>query len=199
MGRPREFDVDEALQTAMQLFWRKGYEGTSLHDLTEGMGITKPSLYSYFGNKEELFYKALARYEETKMKFFYEALEEPSPRKMVERILRGFVDAQTVDTDPCGCMSISSALACSEAAAKIQQSLIESRHRAETLLAKKLEQARDNGARLPANHTPCDFARYVMTIAQGTAVQAASGAERDALYRVVDMSLQLWPEPALVD
>ncbi|ECE6962102.1 TetR/AcrR family transcriptional regulator, partial [Salmonella enterica subsp. enterica] len=55
MGRPREFDADEALQTALELFWRKGYEGTSITDLTDGMGITKPSLYGAFGNKEELF------------------------------------------------------------------------------------------------------------------------------------------------
>ena len=63
-GRPREFDVDEALDRALQVFWRKGYEGASLPDLTEAMGINRPSLYAAFGNKEELFRKALDRYAE---------------------------------------------------------------------------------------------------------------------------------------
>ena len=102
MGRPREFDVDDALETAMELFWRKGYEGTSLTDLTEGMGITKPSLYGVFGNKEGLFLKALERYERTKMNFFHEALKEPKARDVAWKILRGFADSQTAETGPSG-------------------------------------------------------------------------------------------------
>ena len=64
-----EFDVDIALDSALELFWRKGYEGTSLSDLTDAMGITRPSLYATFGNKEELFRKALDRYDDTCMAF----------------------------------------------------------------------------------------------------------------------------------
>jgi AcrR family transcriptional regulator len=195
MGRPREFDVDEALETAMELFWRKGYEGTSLTDLTEGMGITKPSLYGVFGNKEALFLKALERYERTKMSFFHEALKEPKARVTAEKILRGFADAQTADKDPSGCMGINSALACSEAAADIQKCLIENRHRGEHELGKRFERAAQEGD-LPPGHEPFDLARYIMTISQGTAIQAASGADRAALYRVIDMALQFWPEPA---
>ena len=62
MGRPRSFDVDVALDQALQVFWQKGYEGASLTDLTEAMGINRPSLYCAFGSKEELFRKALDRY-----------------------------------------------------------------------------------------------------------------------------------------
>ena len=64
IGRPRAFDVDEALDRALEVFWRKGYEGASLPDLTEAMGINRPSLYAAFGNKEALFRKAIDRYAE---------------------------------------------------------------------------------------------------------------------------------------
>lgn len=193
MGRPREFDVDEALETAMELFWRKGYEGTSLTDLTEGMGITKPSLYGVFGNKEGLFLKALERYERTKMHFFHEALKAPKARDVAEKILRGFADSQTAETGPSGCLGINGALACSEAAAEIQKCLIENRQRGERDLGKRFERAAKEGD-LPVGHEPYDLARYIMTISQGTAIQAASGADRSALYRVIDMALQFWPE-----
>lgn len=193
MGRPREFDVDEALETAMELFWRKGYEGTSLTDLTDGMGITKPSLYGVFGSKEGLFLKALERYEQTKMNFFYEALKEPKARDVAEKILRGFANAQTPESGPSGCLGINGALACSEAAAEIQKCLVENRHRGENMLGERFSRAAEEGD-LPDGHEPYDLARYIMTISQGTAIQAASGADRTALYRVVDMAMQFWPK-----
>src|SRR5437868_2033620 len=74
-GRPREFDIDEALAAALRVFWSKGYEGASLTDLTEAMGITRPSLYAAFGNKESLFRKALDLYEREKLAYVGEALK----------------------------------------------------------------------------------------------------------------------------
>ena len=76
MGRPRAFDVDKALDRALEVFWRKGYEGTSLPDLTEAMGINRPSLYAAFGNKESLFRKVLQRYTDEHMAFIGAALIE---------------------------------------------------------------------------------------------------------------------------
>ena len=78
VGRPREFDVEEALSAALKVFWRKGYEGASLTDLTEAMGITRPSLYCAFGNKEALFKKALDLYEREKLCFIDGALAAPT-------------------------------------------------------------------------------------------------------------------------
>ncbi len=86
MGRPREFDADKALDQAMQVFWRKGYEGASVTDLTEAMGITRPSLYAAFGNKDELFRKVLDRYEAGPGRYVAEALDAPTARATVERI-----------------------------------------------------------------------------------------------------------------
>ena len=85
-GRPRAFDIDEALEQALQVFWRKGYLGTSLTDLTEAMGINRPSLYATFGNKEALFRKVLDRYSERQTAYLRSALEEPTARSSQSRL-----------------------------------------------------------------------------------------------------------------
>src|SRR3569623_2081793 len=94
-GRPREFCVDDALSAALRVFWSKGYEGASLNDLTEAMGITRPSLYAAFGNKEALFRKALDLYEREKLAYIGQALEAPTSREVVERLLHGALAMQT--------------------------------------------------------------------------------------------------------
>ncbi|MBA8901250.1 MULTISPECIES: TetR/AcrR family transcriptional regulator [unclassified Phyllobacterium] len=192
MGRPREFDADEALQTALELFWRKGYEGTSITDLTDGMGITKPSLYGAFGNKEELFRMALERYEQNYMAFFWAALEKSDARTVAMDILHGFADAQTCDCNPSGCMGINAAMACSDAAAAIQKTIIEKRQMGQKALARRFARAKREGD-LKTECDPEDLARFIMTISQGTAVQASSGTERDELYRLIDIAMRSWP------
>ena len=93
VGRPRAFDTDAALEKAMMVFWHKGYDGASLTDLTDAMGINRPSLYAAYGNKEQLFRKALDRYGEGPASYFAEALEEPTARKVIEKLLRETTDA----------------------------------------------------------------------------------------------------------
>src|SRR4029453_7426577 len=115
-GRPRAFDVDEALDRALEVFWRQGYEGTALSDLTAKMGINRPSLYATFGNKEALFRKVLDRYAERPAAYIREALEEPTPRPVVERALSGAVEALTDPGQPKGCLLVQGALSCGEAA-----------------------------------------------------------------------------------
>ena len=94
-GRPREFCVDHALAQALRVFWEKGYEGTSLTDLTEAMGITRPSLYAAFGNKESLFRKALDLYEREKLAYIGRRWPQPTAREVAETMLRGAVDNVT--------------------------------------------------------------------------------------------------------
>src|SRR5438874_8768237 len=94
-GRPRTFDVDETLDRALKVFWRKGYDGASLPDLTRAMGINRPSLYAAFGNKQSLFCKALKRYHERQRDFFRHALDAPSAYEVARRILHGAVALQT--------------------------------------------------------------------------------------------------------
>ena len=120
-GRPREFDVDQALESALRVFWCKGYEGTTLPDLTRAMGINRPSLYAAFGSKEELFRKALDRYAEGPAAHVREALNEPTARAVVERMLDGAIDLLTDRRNPRGCLVVQGALACGETAESVRR------------------------------------------------------------------------------
>ncbi len=104
MGRPREFDVEKALDTASELFWRKGYEGTSLSDLTGAIGIMPPSFYSAFKSKEALFKQIVDRYQCGHLSFFAKALNQTTPLAVAERVLYGFADAYTTKPHPPGCL-----------------------------------------------------------------------------------------------
>ncbi|MFI6876334.1 TetR/AcrR family transcriptional regulator [Streptomyces sp. NPDC050400] len=192
MGRPREFDVDEALERAMQLFWERGYEGVSLTDLTKAMGITKPSLYAAFGDKKELFRKALERYTEGPAGYGTRALEEPTARDVVEAMLRGAVRTTTRPGGPVGCLGVQVALASSEAGRPAHDMLVAWRNNSALRLEERFQQAVDEGD-LPHDADPRRLARYVTTVTFGIAVQAASGLGRDELQDIADMALECWP------
>jgi AcrR family transcriptional regulator len=192
MGRPREFDLPQALDQALQVFWRNGYEGASIADLTAAMGINPPSLYAAFGNKEGLFRKALDRYAEQHMKFWNKALEAPTARGMVEHLLRESANFLTEARNPPGCLFVRGALSCSEAADAIQKELAARRAASEVKLRDRLEVARNDG-KLPPELDPTDYARYLMTVMEGMSVHAAGGATREELHKVADMVLRAWP------
>ncbi len=191
-GRPREFDADEALDRALEVFWRKGYEGASLSELTEAMGINRPSLYAAFGNKEELFRKALDRYADGPAAYTREALNAPTARGVLERLLHGAAEALTHPDYPPGCLGVHGALSCGEAAESIRDELSARRAAYEVLLRQRLERARTEGD-LATDIACADLARLVMTVMQGMAVQAAGGASREDLRRVAEMMLRTWP------
>ncbi|MER7762307.1 TetR/AcrR family transcriptional regulator [Streptomyces sp. NPDC097619] len=194
-GRPRGFDLDEGLDRAMRVFWRQGYEGAGLADLTEAMGISRPSLYAAYGNKEELFRKAVRRYEEGPARHHEEALSEPTAHAVVARLLRGVVEVTSVPdgTGP-GCMVVQSALATSAAGAAVREELAERRRQGERRLRERLERARDEGD-LPADRDPELLARQVCVLSYGLAVQAATGTPRADLTALVDLTLAAWPPP----
>lgn len=192
VGRPRAFDIDRALDLALQVFWEKGYEGSSLADLTAAMGINRPSLYAAFGNKEALFRKALDRYADRPTAFVVQALAEPTARAVVERLLLAAADAQTDPRSPRGCLMVQGALSCGETADPIRLELNARRAAGETALRKRFARAKAEGD-LPADASPGDLARYISTVIQGMAVQAAGGASRKDLRRVVQMALHAWP------
>ncbi len=192
MGRPREFDTGKALAAALDVFWRRGFEAASLTDLTAAMGITRPSLYAAFGNKEALFHRALEHYEATFMRFAREALAAPTAREVIERLLYGYADMQTGAEHPPGALETNGALVCSNAAEPIRQMLIGRRMEDEVALRRRLERARDEGD-LPRDCDPASLAPFVMAVACGMSVKAASGAGRDALHQVIETALLAVP------
>lgn len=192
MGRPREFDVDQALDAALSVFWSKGYEGASYTDLTKATGVERPALYSAFGNKEALFRLALARYYERYLNFFPQALAQPSSRKVVEHIFRGAAELHTRFPDRRGCMGIHGALVGSDDVASIQLSLIEARAHGEAALRARLERAQQEGD-LPASADCAALAGFVMAITHGMAVQAKAGFSRERLDDVGSVALSAWP------
>jgi AcrR family transcriptional regulator len=191
-GRPREFDVDDALDRALRVFWRRGYEGATLPNLTAAMGINRPSLYAAFGSKEELFRKALDRYVEGPAAFVREALNEPTARAVAERLLGGTIDLVTDRRNPRGCLIVQGALACGETAESVRRELAARRVAGEVAVRQRFERARVDGD-LPAEADAANLARYVVTVMRGMAIQAAGGASREDLRRVTELALQAWP------
>jgi AcrR family transcriptional regulator len=198
IGRPREFDFDKALDQALQVFWRNGYEGSSIADLTEAMGINPPSLYAAFGNKEGLFRKVIDRYVERYGCFWEVARTAPTAREMVEHLLRASADFLTEEHNPRGCLFVRGAMACSEAAEKIRDELVARRATGEVMMRERLERAIATGEIAP-ELDPADYARYIMTVLEGMSVQAAGGASRVDLHKVADMTLRTWPATQVVD
>jgi AcrR family transcriptional regulator len=194
-GRPRTFDLDTALDKAMAVFWKHGYEGATIPDLTEAMGINRPSLYAAFGNKESLFRKALDRYAAGPASYVTNALAAPTAREVAERLLYGGIDMVTDPGHPGGCFAIQGALACAEGNEAVHRDATALRTAGEVAIRKRLEQARKDGD-LPADADPADLAKYLMVLSHGMAIQAAGGATKKELWRVAEVALRAWPVSA---
>ena len=191
-GRPREFCVDRALAAALRVFWSKGFEGASMTDLTEAMGITKPSLYAAFGNKEALFHKALDLYETEKLNYTRRALEQPSARAVAEHYMRGAIETQTNISEPKGCLGVISSVAGGAEAESIKLEVVARRASSRRALVERFERAQQEGD-LPANVDVEGLTSFLFALLQGMAVLAGSGATRAELERVAETSLALWP------
>jgi len=191
-GRPRSFNTEKALDGALRVFWRKGYEGASLSDLTTAMGINRPSLYAAFGDKEALFRKALDRYMTEQACYVQEALNEPTARAFAERLLLGAAENMCGTGNPSGCLLVQGAIASGGEADPVRRELISRRKAGETAIRQRLKRAKAEGD-LPAGSDPATLARYLATVTQGMAVQAASGASRNDLRRVAETALRALP------
>jgi AcrR family transcriptional regulator len=192
-GRPRGFDYDEALDRAMHVFWRKGFEGASLNDLTAAMGIQPASLYKAFGNKRTLFEKALARYLAGPVAFVHDALNEPTAYAVADRILRRTAEFLTEGRSRRGCMTVQAALAGGVEGEPIRRKLIALRVEEQDALRRRFERAKSEGD-LPNDADAADLARLITALYQGMTVQAINGASREDLLRLSDTALRIWPK-----
>jgi len=192
MGRPRAFCEDKALEAAMRVFWEKGYEGASLDDLTAAMGINRSSLYSSFGDKEQLFKRAITHYADGPASYVGESLRRPTARAVVEALLKGTLALLTDSTHPPGCLFIQGGLACGTGAESVKQALVDWRRTGEAAIEKRMKQARKDGD-LPHDVDPRDLARYVCIVMTGLGVQAANGATKSEMTRAVELALRSLP------
>ena len=192
LGRPRCFCEETALDAAMRVFWEKGYEGASLTDLTEAMGINRPSLYAAFGDKEALFHKAMALYAEGPGSYLQTALEKPTARKVIESLLRGAVAMLGDPQNPRGCLSVQAALAAGSESESVKCALVEWRRKGEAAIQKRLQLARSQGELGPDLNVG-DLTRYVATVLYGLGIQASNGATRAQMSRIVEMTLHSLP------
>jgi AcrR family transcriptional regulator len=191
VGRPRGFDAEKALDKALRVFWRRGYEGASLPELTKAMGINRPSMYAAFGNKEQLFKKAVDRYCEEPTAHLEACLAAPTIREVAERLIRGTAERLACPKNPRGCLILHGALACGKESDAIRRDL--AARRAEREEAIRLRFAKASAKELPKGVAADDLARYVAAVMQGLAVQAASGATGEELLGVADVALHNWP------
>lgn len=192
-GRPRAFDPEAALDKALLVFWQKGYEGASLSDLTGAMGISRPSLYAAFGDKQALFRKALDRYMAGPAGEPLAALEEIADTRLaVDGFLRRTAASLTDRTHPPGCLVVHGALSCSAESAPAAGALLDCRNAMEDRLRARLERGIALG-HLPEGTDAAALARFYAAVMQGMAVQAKGGAGRAALLAVTDMAMNAWP------
>lgn len=191
-GRPRAFDYDTALDQAMRVFWAKGFEGTSMPDLTAAMNMNRPSIYAAFGNKEELFRKALARYAEKTEILIRDLLDAPTLRASLERFLKGSADSFSCKETPRGCFSIQGALVGSADSAKVCDEAKNRREMVTRLLRERLDRARAEGE-LPDDADCGALARFYTAVLNGMAIQSVNGASCADMKDIARTALDALP------
>jgi len=188
-GRPREFDRDQALRNARDVFWRRGFEATSMSDLVEALGIASARIYAAFGSKEALFREAIALYEAADGAFADAALAgQSSARDAIERMLRDAVELYTLPGRPHGCMVVSSATNCSPDNDGIREWLAGHRRNRTQSIIERLEQAVRSGE-LPARTDVTSLGDCYATLLHGLSVQARDGIAKARLLAMIPMAL----------
>ncbi|CAI1541669.1 TetR/AcrR family transcriptional regulator [Serratia proteamaculans] len=192
-GRPKQFDRDRALDSALDLFWRHGYESTSLADVVEITGAKAPTLYAEFGNKEGLFRAAVERYLQKYTTSTNQLLEQDLPiAEIVEAYVRSSAEVFTDPDTPSGCFMVCASAALSSSSDDIAEMLRNKHHSNETSLRDCFDRKVQQGELLAKTDTAL-LAKYIVCTIEGMSVQAREGASREDLYRLLDALMLVWP------
>jgi AcrR family transcriptional regulator len=192
MGRPREFELDDAIEKATGLFWQHGYEGTSLNDLTQTIGISPPSFYFAFGSKEALFRQVVERYFGQQEKIAEAAFRKTTPRAIAKHFLQASADLFTDPSHAPGCLAMNSSLPCATGD-PVRKWLAGLREQMRKRLRDRFAEGHD-GEGLPAGMDPDALARLLLILVGGMAVEAQSGASRKDLRKTIAVALDAWPD-----
>jgi AcrR family transcriptional regulator len=194
-GRPRSFDRDRALDAAVLVFWDKGFDGSSIENLTHAMGINRPSLYATFGNKRDLFMEAIDRYAATHGSRAFSAFRlELDNRKAIERFFDASIECALADGTPRGCLINTVATEAAENDAELRDKLADMFTATDAAIARRL--AAHHDAESSVIHDPEGLARMAHSVTHSIMTRARAGASRDELSRVADLFMAvLFPQP----
>lgn len=192
-GRPREFNRDEALQRAVEIFWAQGYEGTTLADLQKAMGgITAPSFYAAFGSKEDLFREAVELYKKTHGAPVGKALTSGlTARASVEAMLRASAQLVCGQRTPRGCMMVLAGINCAAANKGVEEFLRQQRALREKGLRQRLRRGVADGD-LPSSADVAGLVAFYTSIVDGMVIRAKDGASRKTLGDIVKFAMAAW-------
>jgi AcrR family transcriptional regulator len=192
-GRPRSFDPDTALRQALDVFWERGYEGTSLGDLAQAMGIASASIYACFGSKEDLFRKVMALYGSTSGGPPRRALREgPNTRAAIHAMLRATADQITGPDTPHYCMLILAAPTGAVENHAVREFLADIRRDMHATIKDRLARGIADGDLTVPPASLEAIARYYTTVVQGLSIQARDGATRAELETVITCAMAAW-------
>ncbi|WP_353070497.1 TetR/AcrR family transcriptional regulator (plasmid) [Tunturibacter empetritectus] len=189
LGRPAAFDKEAALDVAMRLFWERGYEGTSMADLSHAMGIHPSSIYAAFGDKQALFALAAKRYIEVPGQYMVRALAEPTFETFIQAVFYNTVDFLGGKEYPASCFTLTGSLSCGVDTEPAKALMLDIRLRNEAVLKRRLLKARRAGE-FSKEENVDDYTRYLSSLLSGLAVQAANGSTRAQLKRTAELALR---------
>jgi AcrR family transcriptional regulator len=189
LGRPAEFDKEAALDVAMRLFWERGYEGTSMADLSQAMGIHPSSIYAAFGDKQELFALAAKRYADVPAQYMVKALEQPTFRDFILAAFDNTVEFLGSKEHPSSCFTLTGAISCGTDTEPAKLLMREMRLQNEAAIKARLLRARKAGE-FPKDENVDDYTRYFSSLLSGLAIQAANGSTRAELKRTAEVALR---------
>jgi len=192
MARPRVFDEADVLDRAMEVFWRHGYEGASMAELTKAMGLNSPSIYVAFGSKRGLFDAVLKRYRARRAAHREAVMTASTAREVAERFLFGAIDWLVDPGEPRGCLTFQAGLVAGVNNDDVPDALMTHRKETRELLAQRLERAKADGD-LPPSADPAALAKFLFAVFSGLAIQAAEGLPKADLQETAALALRAWP------
>jgi AcrR family transcriptional regulator len=191
MGRIRQFDERQALMAAMLVFWEKGYEGTSIQDLEDAMGMKRTSIYNAFGNKHQIFQRVMACYKESVMAELFTAMDSaPDVREGIRRLLNAALDIHFDEDNPGGCLVVLSVLESDQLDDQSRAQMQQTIHELKTALQTRLTRAKKAGE-LPADLDSAATATTIATTMTGMMVMGKANFSQAALKKTIDQVVSL--------